>query len=90
MASKKYTRSIWEVTVVLNGYILSVEEQRANVLNKDVKVFYTLWGRDESNTIKGFAKMEDDGNHVEVTLTKDFDALCQKYHGEFAEYISSL
>ena len=88
--AKKYTRSIWEVTVVLNGVILTKEEQRANVLNKEIKTFYTLWGRDESNTLKGFASMVDDGNHVEITLTKDFDALYQKYETEFADYLLSI
>jgi hypothetical protein len=88
--AKKYTRSIWEVTVVLNGVILDREGRKTHCLNQDVKTFYTLLGSDESNTLKGFASMVDDGNHVEITLTKDFDALYQKYETEFADYYFSL
>jgi hypothetical protein len=88
--AKKYTRSVWEVTVMLNGVILDREGRKTHCLNQDVKTFYTLLGCDESNTLKGFARMMDDGNAVEVTLTKDFDALYQQRQTELADYLLSL
>ena len=91
--AKKYTRSIWEVTGYLNGVELTAEERHTNALNNQVVYIYTLIDRDESNTLKGFERKVDvdyDNFSVKITLTKEFDALYQKYQTAFADYILSI